>query len=256
MKALLAMSLFLIISACTKPGGKGNAEGDEAAASSPESDAPQKTSGAGSDRPDIDNSGSQNTKDVETNNDPSSEATDSTNNSSTTTNSPSTNSVDTDIDGVTDDKDVCPGEDDALQVTRYKLTDADNDNHADGSLSAKVCPSNSEYTLTLPQVIYDDCNSSDASKWQMLTYAHRDADGDGHSIASAGTVCSGAALATGYLTNALSTTDCDDSNASYHTLATHYIYNADATTADRYSRASESRCVPSSGYGPVNAYKE
>lgn len=256
MKALLAVALFLSLSACTKPGGEGSAEGDDGPAATTETGTQKSTTGSGSDKADEENYGGKNAKDVETDTSAKSEETDATGGSTNDSGTSSNSTADTDIDGVTDDKDLCPGEDDALQVTRYKLTDADNDSYADGSLSATVCPSNTEYTLTLLQVVYNDCNSSDASKWQMLSYTHRDADGDSHSIASAGSVCSGAALATGYLTSALGTADCDDTNGSYHTLATYYAYNADATTSDRYSRVSESRCVPTSGYGPLNAYKE
>lgn len=265
MKALIAMSLFICVTACTKPGGKGSAQGDEAPATGEETEGTDKSSGTGAGSPT-----GKNDKDVATETSPSTSSGSTTNEGSGNTtpgsgtdsgsgsgsSSPGSTTADTDSDGVADEQDVCPGEDDALQVTRYRLTDADSDGYADGSLSAKVCPSNTAYTLTLAQVVYNDCDSANAAKWQMLAYSHRDADNDGHSIASSGSLCTGASLPAGYLTSSLGTTDCDDTNASYHTVATYYSYAADATTSDRYSRLSESACVPTNGYGSVNAYKE
>ncbi|HYX37552.1 MAG TPA: ELWxxDGT repeat protein [Oligoflexus sp.] len=276
MKALIAISLLFILSACTKPDGKGGAEGDDAPASTDESGGSDKAKGTTPYSPSGGTTDTKNDKDVVTETGtPSTQSTSDTGatndagqtsggatgntsggNSGNTSGNTSGTPVDTDGDGIADSADVCAGIDDSLQATRYKLTDVDSDGYADGSLSATVCPSNTEYTLTLPQVVYNDCDSSNALKWQTLAFSHRDADGDGHSIASAGTVCSGSALPTGYLTSALSTTDCDDTNPSYHTVSDHYAYNTDATTSDRYSRVSESKCVPSSGYGPINAYKE
>jgi ELWxxDGT repeat protein len=268
MKALIAMSLFICLTACTKPGGKGSAQGDEAPATGEETGGQTTTSGSS---PTPNNPTSKNDKDVETEATPGAgtgatpgDSSGNTNTGSTDpgsgsgsgTSNPGSTPADTDMDGVTDDQDVCPGENDALQVTRYKLTDADSDNYADGSLSAKVCPSNTVYTLTLAQVVYSDCDSTDSTKWQTLAYSHRDADNDGHSTPSSGSICTGAALPAGYLTSSLGTADCDDSNPSYHTVAPYYSYTADATTSDRYTRLSESACVPSSGYGSVNAYKE
>jgi ELWxxDGT repeat protein len=268
MKALIAMSLFICVTACTKPGGKGGAQGDEAPATGEETGGTDKTSG-----PVSNTSAGKNDKDVATEPTPgaSNESTpnptpnDSSGNTDTGSGgagsgsgntNPGSSVTDTDGDGVADDQDVCTGENDALQVTRYKLTDADGDGYADGSLSAKVCPSNTVYTLSLAQVVYNDCDSADASKWQMLAYSHRDADNDGHSISSSGSLCTGAALPAGYLTSSVGTTDCDDTNGSYHTVASYYSYASDATTSDRYSRLSESACVPTSGYGTVNTYKE
>jgi len=293
MKAIIALSLFMLLSSCTQPDGKGGAQGEVDPASDSESGAnPSGGSGTPTSKPDEENYGSKKDKDVETvgsatpdaetaspadpatpspadpatpspadpaTPSPADPATPSPADPATPSpadpESPSASALDSDIDGVTDDQDVCPGVDDALQTTRYKLTDADNDGYADGSLSALVCPSNTEYTLTLPEVIYNDCDGANGSKWQMLSYSHRDADGDGHSIVSAGSICSGNALPAGYLTSPLGTTDCSDTNDAYHTVATYYSYPADTTT-DRYSRTSESACVPSNGFGLVNAYKE
>jgi len=56
-----------------------------------------------------------------------------------------------------------------------------------------------------------DCNDEDPSVWQNLTYGFRDADGDGHFVASPGTICSGAGLPTGYSTE-LGDPDCDDAD--------------------------------------------
>jgi ELWxxDGT repeat protein len=265
MKALIAMSLFICVTACTKPGGKGSAQGDDAPATGEETGDTDKSSGTGTG-----STTGKNDKDVATDSSPPTSSGSTTNEGSGNTTpgsgtdsgsgsgstSPGSTAADTDSDGVADEQDVCPGEDDALQVTRYKLTDADSDGYADGSLSAKVCPSNTDYTLTLAQVVYNDCDSSNAAKWQMLAYSYRDADNDGHSIASSGSLCTGASLPAGYLTSSLGTTDCDDTNPLYHTVTTYYSYTSDGATAPRYSRSHESRCVPSSGYGTIDSYKE
>ena len=39
-----------------------------------------------------------------------------------------------------------------------------------------------------------DCDDNDSAVWQELSYSFRDADGDGHTIASPGTLCVGREL--------------------------------------------------------------
>jgi hypothetical protein len=56
-----------------------------------------------------------------------------------------------------------------------------------------------------------DCDDGDPRVWQVLPYGFRDADGDGHSVAVSGTICSGASLPQGYSsTPSPGQADCDD----------------------------------------------
>ena len=64
-----------------------------------------------------------------------------------------------------------------------------------------------------------DCNDADPAVWQQLAYSFRDADGDGHTIAATGTICSGARLPPGYAA-AAGEADCDDGDpAAFATIA-------------------------------------
>jgi hypothetical protein len=58
-----------------------------------------------------------------------------------------------------------------------------------------------------------DCAPADAGRWQLLSYAFVDGDGDGYTVAAAGQLCSGAALPPGYL-NSGNGNDCNDGDAS------------------------------------------
>ena len=64
-----------------------------------------------------------------------------------------------------------------------------------------------------------DCAPNDATRWQLLPYSYRDADGDTYTVAQSGTVCSGAVLPSGYADSATGS-DCDDANPAIFTLAT------------------------------------
>lgn len=70
-----------------------------------------------------------------------------------------------------------------------------------------------------------DCAPSDGAAWQLLAYAYRDADGDGAAVASAGSVCSGAALPPGYLLLQPPgrPLDCDDANAQIFETLTVFV---------------------------------
>jgi hypothetical protein len=58
-----------------------------------------------------------------------------------------------------------------------------------------------------------DCDDSDPRVWQSLPYSFRDADGDGHGVASSGTICSGASLPQGYSATPFpGAADCDDAD--------------------------------------------
>lgn len=57
-----------------------------------------------------------------------------------------------------------------------------------------------------------DCDDNNPAVWQNLAYSFRDADGDTHTVASAGTICSGDTLPPGYFTTAAGEPDCDDSD--------------------------------------------
>jgi hypothetical protein len=56
-----------------------------------------------------------------------------------------------------------------------------------------------------------DCAPADSSRWQVLTYAHVDADSDGHTTPSGGQMCTGEALPLPYFASA-SGNDCDDAD--------------------------------------------
>ena len=56
-----------------------------------------------------------------------------------------------------------------------------------------------------------DCAHEDGTRWQLLSYAHVDADADTHTTPSAGQQCSGEALRPPFFTQA-SGNDCDDSD--------------------------------------------
>lgn len=57
-----------------------------------------------------------------------------------------------------------------------------------------------------------DCAPEDASRWRLLPYSLRDADGDGWTVTLSGQVCAGASLPAGYPSVARGE-DCDDSAA-------------------------------------------
>jgi hypothetical protein len=67
-----------------------------------------------------------------------------------------------------------------------------------------------------------DCDDNDPHVWQNLAYSFRDADGDGHTVAAAGMICSGASLPPGYSTVA-GEPDCDDADPAVFTLVTGFL---------------------------------
>ncbi len=68
-----------------------------------------------------------------------------------------------------------------------------------------------------------DCSPGDSAAWRSYAYSHLDLDGDGRTIASAGTLCIGATVPAGYLT-APNGNDCDDANpAAWTSYAYSYV---------------------------------
>lgn len=61
-----------------------------------------------------------------------------------------------------------------------------------------------------------DCAPDDSSRWEVLTYAHVDVDGDGHTTPAEGQLCTGPALPPPYFASA-SGNDCNDADpARFH----------------------------------------
>ncbi|HWN71254.1 MAG TPA: hypothetical protein VNM90_26635 [Haliangium sp.] len=58
-----------------------------------------------------------------------------------------------------------------------------------------------------------DCAPADPTAWEVLTYSHRDADGDGVTVPSYGSVCAAGSLPLGYR-YAPTGLDCDDGDGS------------------------------------------
>lgn len=61
-----------------------------------------------------------------------------------------------------------------------------------------------------------DCDDNDPAVWQNLAFSFRDADGDLHTVAASGTICTGDSLPPGYSTEA-GAPDCDDTDPAVFT---------------------------------------
>jgi hypothetical protein len=61
-----------------------------------------------------------------------------------------------------------------------------------------------------------DCDDHDPAVWRPLPYSFRDADGDGHTVAASGMICSGEQLPPGYLQQP-GEPDCNDSDPAVFT---------------------------------------
>jgi hypothetical protein len=68
----------------------------------------------------------------------------------------------------------------------------------------------------------EDCDDHDANVWQNLAYSFRDADGDGHTVSAAGTICSGARLPPGYSLTP-GPPDCNDTDPTVFTSLTGFV---------------------------------
>jgi hypothetical protein len=123
---------------------------------------------------------------------------------------------DADHDSVADSRDCAPSDPQTWQLLTYNAVDKDADGHQLAA-TGQVCSGAglpAGYSSTAPQT--NDCNDTDAARWQLLPYSAVDADADGHWIASTGQVCSGANLPTAYSTviPQADASDCDDTNAA------------------------------------------
>ncbi len=67
-----------------------------------------------------------------------------------------------------------------------------------------------------------DCDDTDPDVWQDLPYSYRDADGDQHTVAETGTICTGASLPAGYATTP-GEPDCNDADAAAHTIVAGFF---------------------------------
>ena len=123
---------------------------------------------------------------------------------------------DADRDSVADAQDCAPNDAAASRLLSFQSEDKDSDGHF-VSTTGQVCAGStlpSRYAAG-PVVGNPDCDDAAATRWQLLTHASRDADADGHTVASAGQVCSGANLPTGYLAAAsVPPEDCNDASAT------------------------------------------
>ncbi|AGC48251.1 hypothetical protein MYSTI_06979 [Myxococcus stipitatus DSM 14675] len=112
----------------------------------------------------------------------------------------------------------CDDKNPAVRLSWMVYVDEDADGVGAGAVSTKCAgvtvPSGYATTST-------DCAPSDASAWKMLTYAHRDADGDNFTVPQTGELCTGGTLPQGYFASARNP-DCDDSNTQLHTLLTSW----------------------------------
>lgn len=114
--------------------------------------------------------------------------------------------VDSDGDGVLDDRDCAPNDSQKFQQLSG-FVDADQDSIGTGS-SQQVCSGNS-----LPNGFVTtkntDCDDTDAAIFQNLG-GFTDTDGDGHGAGASQQICSGNSLPSGFVTDNL---DCDNGNA-------------------------------------------
>ncbi len=105
----------------------------------------------------------------------------------------------------------------------YTLRDADGD----GRVVAFTPPQSFCVGSTDPEgyaratSFPEDCDDASATRWQQLAYAHRDADGDRHTVPEQGQQCSGAALPQGYAAQAYGA-DCNDADVALHTQLSGY----------------------------------
>ncbi|WP_223747149.1 hypothetical protein [Myxococcus sp. XM-1-1-1] len=103
---------------------------------------------------------------------------------------------------------------DEADATRFQVrgvyTDKDGDGAGDGDMLA-LCIGD---TPPAGYVYFGgDCAPEDATRWRLLDYSYRDADGDGDTVWSPGNVCAGTELPPGHLTTARGE-DCDDRDAT------------------------------------------
>lgn len=108
----------------------------------------------------------------------------------------------------------CDDHDASVRVSWSVHPDEDGDTVGAGA-RVTVCAG-----MTVPagySTVDTDCAPTVPSDWQRLTYAHRDADGDGYTVPQSGELCTGAALPPDYQVFE-QRRDCDDTSAARHTL--------------------------------------
>lgn len=132
---------------------------------------------------------------------------------------------DADADGIADASDCAPNDGTRWQMLSFAAVDDDADGHPVNT-AGQVCSGATlpAHRLAAAVPAADaDCNDADASRWTLLAFQSRDADGDAVSIAASGQVCSGTALPPGYGANApQGPQDCDDANQAVWRRMTVY----------------------------------
>lgn len=118
--------------------------------------------------------------------------------------------------------DDCDDANPTVWKQRRLFVDLDGDGVGAGDL-VEVCTG--EATIPVGYAERDgDCAPQDPTRWQLLPYAYRDADGDGSMAPEAGTICSGAALPPGYGTSpGPGGLDCDDANPLVYASLIAYL---------------------------------
>jgi hypothetical protein len=133
---------------------------------------------------------------------------------------------DDDGDGVANVSDCAPTDKSRWQVLSYQAVDVDSDAHP-ANVPGQICSGTSLPAGYFAAKVEDanvDCDDANASRWQLLSYAGVDLDGDGHRIASAGQMCAGNSLPAGYSAGAPSQIeqDCDDASSTTWRYTTVY----------------------------------
>jgi hypothetical protein len=144
--------------------------------------------------------------------------------------------ADADRDSVADAQDCAPNDPTASRLLAFQSEDKDSDGHFVNA-TGEVCAGSAlppKYAST-PVAGSADCDDANATRWQLLAYVARDADIDGHNIASAGQVCSGTNLPSGYFAvAAVPPEDCNDADSSMWRLMTVWTdADGDAVGAGR-----------------------
>ncbi|HEY0477103.1 MAG TPA: hypothetical protein VGD37_06245, partial [Kofleriaceae bacterium] len=96
-----------------------------------------------------------------------------------------------------------------------------------------------------------DCDDRDPDVWQNLAYSFRDVDGDGHTVASSGTICSGASLPPGYSTTP-GEPDCNDADPAAFTLVTGFVDSDGDGFGDGPAMAFCTAGTLPAGFAPVD----
>jgi hypothetical protein len=76
-----------------------------------------------------------------------------------------------------------------------------------------------------------DCDDNDPAVWQDLAYSFRDVDGDLHTVAASGTICTGDRLPPGYATEP-GAPDCDDADPAIFTSVVGFFDGDDDHVGD------------------------